>query len=298
LKNTTQRFELHRDRLLGLAYRMLGSRADAEDVVQDAWFKWMHADRGDIESDAAYLTTIVTRLCLDRIKRERPRRVTYVGQWLPEPIEIAADSTMQGVDGLAEDLSFALLLALERLSPLERAAFLLHDVFEAPFAEVASVLERSETAVRQLAARARRSVREARPNPPASRETHRKLLQAFLTAIHEGDETQIRTLLREDAVMMSDTGGHKPTRPTAPRPIRGGHRIAHLLAVTRRKLREQAGAWTAAITSVNGYPGALIYNDDVLDLMLTITIDGERIAAVYALANPEKLARALPDRCS
>src|SRR5579862_506293 len=160
------RFEAYRGRLLGLAYRMLGSRADAEDMVQDAWLKWTQADRTDVENDESFLTTIVTRLCLDRLKFERTRRQSYIGPWLPEPIVDAHALSPQTASEIADDLSYALLLALERLSPLERAAFLLHDVFDRPFAELAATLERSEVAVRQLAARARKAVREARPVCP------------------------------------------------------------------------------------------------------------------------------------
>ncbi|MGA7803333.1 sigma-70 family RNA polymerase sigma factor, partial [Bradyrhizobium sp.] len=154
---------LHRGRLLGLAYRMLGSRSDAEDVVQDAYLRF--AGARDVQNTEAFLVTIVTRLCLDRLKSARAQREVYVGPWLPEPVFDASGLSAEAATELADDLSFALLLALDRLSPLERAAFLLHDVFDRPFAEVAAMLDRSEAACRQLAARARRGVREERPAP-------------------------------------------------------------------------------------------------------------------------------------
>jgi RNA polymerase sigma-70 factor, ECF subfamily len=173
LTTATERFQRHRARLLGLSYRMLGSRADAEDILQDAWLKWSRAQHSDIQSDHAYLNTIVTRLCLDRQKGERIKRDAYRGPWLPEPITDTLALSSQAESEFADDLSYALLLALERLSARERAAFLLHDVFSVPFAEVGMILEGSEAAVRQLATRARKAIREARPSPPVPREVHR-----------------------------------------------------------------------------------------------------------------------------
>ena len=282
------RFEKQRARLLGLAYRMLGSRADAEDVLQDAWLKWSQAERSDIKSDEAYLTTIATRLCLDKLKHERAWRQVYVGPWLPEPITDAAALSSHTTSEFADDLSYALLLALERLSALERAAFLLHDVFGTPFSEVASTLERSEAAVRQLAARARRAVRERRPAHAATPETHTRLLGAFMAALNEGDAGQLKALLRDDAVFVSDGGGRKPA---ASRPVRGADRIVRLLTGLRRKFAPRQGSASAARTLINGSTGFLFYIDGVLDHMLAISVDDERIAAVYVVRNPEKLAR-------
>src|ERR1700759_1868759 len=167
----------HRGRLLGLAYRMLGSRSDAEDVVQDAYLRFAGAE--DVHNTEAFLVTVVTRLCLDRLKSAKTQREVYVGPWLPEPVFDADALSADAATELADDLSFALMLALDRLSPLERAAFLLHDVFDTPFADVARMLDRSETACRQLAARGRRGVRQERPGrpaPPAPPENHARLL--------------------------------------------------------------------------------------------------------------------------
>src|SRR5437773_5233340 len=174
----------HRGRLLGLAYRMLGSRSDAEDIVQDAYLRFTGAR--DVRNPEAFLVTVVTRLCLDRLKSAKAQREVYVGPWLPEPVCDAEGLSAEAATELADDLSFALLLALDRLSPAERAAFLLHDVFDAPFSEIAATLDKSEAACRQLATRARKAVREARPAPPAPQEAHTRLLAAFINAVSSG----------------------------------------------------------------------------------------------------------------
>lgn len=282
------RFESQRRRSIGLAYRLLGSRADAEDVVQDAWLKWSQAEHSGIENDEAYLTTIVTRLCLDKMKHERVRREVYIGPWLPEPITDAAVLSAQTASEFADDLSYALLLALERLSALERAAFLLHDVFDLPFADVAATLERNESAVRQLAARARKSVREARPSRPASPEVHKNLLTAFMTALGEGDISRLKVLLREDAVFMSDGGGKKSA---VSRPIHGADTVAHLLLGFTRGRPLQLDSTSIVETWINGSAGFLIYIDGVLQQTFMISVDDERIDAVYVVRNPDKLAR-------
>src|ERR1700749_4881402 len=175
----------HRGRLLGLAYRMLGSRSDAEDVVQDAYLRFSGAE--GVRNTEAFLVTVVTRLCLDRLKSAKAQREIYVGPWLPEPVFDADGLSADAATELADDLSFALMLALERLSPLERAAFLLHDVSARPFSEVADTLDRTEAACRQLAARARRAVRDERPGPAASPDSHAKLMAAFCQAAASGD---------------------------------------------------------------------------------------------------------------
>lgn len=284
----TTRFELHRRRLLGLAYRMLGSRADAEDLVQEAWLKWSQVQHDGIENDEAYLTTIITRLCLDKIKQERVRREAYIGQWLPEPITDAANLDSQTASEYADDLSYALLLALERLSPLERAAFLLHDVFDVPFSEIATTLERNESAVRQLAARARKSVREKKPSRAAPPDAHKKLLTAFLMALGEGDTNRLKTLLREDAVFISDGGGKKPS---VSKPVQGAESIIRLLMGFIRQDASQGNSIAVIDAVINGSNGLLIFNDGTLEQTLMISVDGEYIDAIYAMRSPEKLAR-------
>jgi RNA polymerase sigma-70 factor (ECF subfamily) len=279
-------FEAHRGRLLGLAYRMLGSRADAEDAVQDAWLRWAAADRAAITNPEAYLVTIVTRLCLDRLKSARANREIYVGPWLPEPIADADALSLHVATELADDLSFALLLALERLSPLERAAFLLHDVFDEPFSEVAETLGRSEAAVRQLAARARKAVREERAARQTSPESHARLLAAFASALASRDPSQLKAVLRDDAVVITDGGGRKPA---ALNPIRSADRVARFFFGLLRKLEARGVQVSVEPAMLNGAPGVLVYLNGALDQALTLSVDGERIAALYSVRNPDKL---------
>jgi len=276
----------HRGRLLGLAYRMLGSRSDAEDVVQDAYLRFAGAQ--DVRNPEAFLVTIVTRLCLDRLKSAKAQREVYVGPWLPEPVFDAEGLSAESATELADDLSFALLLALDRLSPMERAAFLLHDVFDTPFSEVAAMLDRTEAACRQLASRARRAVRDERPAPTATPDSHARLLQAFSDAVASGNVRQLAELLREDAVALTDGGGRKFA---ARNPIIGADKVARFFIGLAGKIAGQDVRIEPAV--INGAVGALLYLDGELDLTLSMAIDGEKIAAIYIVRNPDKL-RHLP----
>jgi RNA polymerase sigma-70 factor (ECF subfamily) len=272
----------HRGRLLGLAYRMLGSRSDAEDVVQDAYLRFAGAQ--DVHNAEAFLVTVVTRLCLDRLKSAKAQREVYVGPWLPEPVFDAEGLSADAATELADDLSFALLLALDRLSPMERAAFLLHDVFDTPFSEVAAVLDRTEAACRQLASRARRAVRDERPAPTATPDSHARLLQAFSDAVASGNVRQLAELLREDAVALTDGGGRKFA---ALNPIIGADKVARFFIGLAGKIAGHDVRIQPAV--INGVVGALLYLDGELDLTLSMAIDGEKIAAIYVVRNPDKL---------
>jgi RNA polymerase sigma-70 factor, ECF subfamily len=275
----------HRGRLTGLAYRMLGSRSDAEDVVQDAYLRF--AGTEDVRNTEAFLVTVVTRLCLDRLKSAKAQREVYVGPWLPEPVFDADGLSAEAATELADDLSFALMLALERLSPLERAAFLLHDVFDRPFAEVAETLDRSEAACRQLAARARRAVRDERPAPPAPPTSHAKLLAAFCEAAASGNISALAELLREDAIAITDGGGRKSA---ALNPIRGADKIIRFIIGIAGK---NAGREIRIVPMlINGSAGVLLYMDGEIDHALSLAIDGEKIAALYLVRNPDKLRHA------
>jgi RNA polymerase sigma-70 factor (ECF subfamily) len=276
----------HRGRLLGLAYRMLGSRSDAEDVVQDAYLRFAGAQ--DVHNAEAFLVTVVTRLCLDRLKSARAQREVYVGPWLPEPVFDAEGLSADAATELADDLSFALLLALDRLSPLERAAFLLHDVFDTPFSEIAAMLDRTEAACRQLATRARRAVRDERPAPTATPDNHARLLQAFGEAVTSGDVARLAELLREDAVAITDGGGRKTA---ARNPIQGADKIARFfIGLAAKNAGHEIRVEPAMI---NGAIGALLYLDGELDHTMSMAISGEKIAAIYIVRNPDKL-RHLP----
>ena len=277
-------FESHRRALTGLAYRMLGSRAEAEDVVQDAYLRWHAVDRDAVAEPRRYLGTVVTRLCLDRMKSARARREAYVGQWLPEPI---VDETLDAdaAGDLAHDLSVALMLVLERLSPLERASFLLHDVFGLDFSEVARTLQRGEAACRQLAARARIHIEEARPRFPASREQGTRLAAAFAAATQRGDVAMLTKLLAEDAVLYSDGGGK---RAAALKPINGADKILRFLAGISRK-NPALSSMQARPAMVNGLAGFVLREEDGAIDTLAFEHDGSRIVAIYVVRNPEKL---------
>lgn len=282
----TALFEERRRPLLRLAYRMLGSVAEAEDAVQEAWLRWQAADRAAVADPAAFLTTVVTRLCLDQLKSARTRRETYVGAWLPEPLVESLTTDPMADDGLADDLSVALMLTLERLSPLERAAFLLHDVFDLDFDTVARVLGRGNAACRKLAARAREHVRASPARYPASPDKGEALTRAFLAATHQGDVAALQRLLAADAVLVADGGGK---RPAVMNPLRGAERIARFFAGLSRKYADAVPA-TAALVRINGLPGYVFTAADGLPQTTALEIDGDRIAAVYIMRNPDKLA--------
>jgi len=295
MSNPAASFEPYRRRLLGLAYRMLGSVADAEDAVQETYLRWHAADRDNVSNPRAFLMTTTTRICLDVLSSARARREEYVGPWLPEPVvdtsALAPDSRAE----LAEDLSIALLLTLDRLSPLERAAFLLHDVFDFSFGEVASALERSEAACRQLAARARSHVRSVRPrgtNAPAARgeiePKHAKLMSAFVAATRSGDLNALTQLLASDVRVVTDGGGKVLASLNV---LEGNDRAARFLVGAARKgWRDE---FTLRFATINGLPGIIVDSPDGPVQTSAFEIDGDAIRALYVVRNPDKL-RHLP----
>ncbi len=273
-------FEDRRGAMLGLAYRMLGSRAEAEDVVQDAWLRWQGA--GEVAHPSAFLNRVVTRLCLDRLKSARARREIYVGEWLPEPV-LDAEALSPASD---TDLSVAFLLALERLSPLERAAFLLHDVFDTPFAEVAATLGRSEAACRQLAARARANVREAKPRYKPTAEEEKRLSEAFARAVLTGDAEGLRAILAEDVVMHADGGGKTPAQLN---PVFGQDKSVRLIMGVIRKFPLPPGC-TGRFARINGQPGMVLLAGDSSIIQTTaLELRDGLITAAYTVRNPDKL---------
>jgi RNA polymerase sigma-70 factor (ECF subfamily) len=284
-------FEASRRHLSGLAYRMLGSVAEAEDAVQDAYLRWHRADRNAVVDAKAFLSKTVTRICLDRLKSARARRETYVGPWLPEPVLDAEAFAADTASEYAADLSVGLMLALERLSPLERAAFLLHDVFDVEFGEIADLIGRNEEACRQLAARARTHVRAGRPRFAVPPDVGATIVAAFAAATQSGDVDVLARLLARDAVLHSDGGGRKNA---ALRPIFGRDRIVRLLTGVTRKFREPIAA--ARVALVNGLPGLIISFDDGSLQTMAFEIVGQEISAIYVVRNPDKLGHLVAQR--
>lgn len=280
----TALFEAQRPRLLRLAYRMLGSVAEAEDVVQDAWLRWSEAS--GIESPPAWLTRVVTRLCLDRMKSARARRETYFGTWLPEPLLEAEP------DAIADDVTLTLMLALERLSPLERAAFLLHDVFEVSLGDVAATLGREASAVRQLAVRARRHVQASKPRYTVENAEAERIAEAFFTAARDGDTAALQAMLAEDVVIHADGGG----RVIAFRnPISGIARVLRLYAGLFRKFGDSA--ILLRTLRIDGLPGFVSLDRGRVLQTTALSIEDGRISAIYIVRNPDKLghvAQVLP----
>ena len=269
-------FDPLRPRLIRVAYRMLGSMADAEDVVQDAFLRWLATDRAAVREPEAFLRRVVTRLSLDQLKSARVRRETYVGEWLPEPIVEAEP---------VEDVTLPLLIALERLSPLERAAFLLHDVFGLDFDEVAQSIDRDPAATRQLAARARTHVQSERPRYSVDKARGLELAAAFFQASRTGEMDQLQSLLAHDVSVHSDGGGK---RPAAYRPIFGIDNVMKL----QRSLVRIFGEGQSKLVSygfINGLPGFVTREaDGILQTTALLVVDGQ-IHAIYVMRNPDKL---------
>lgn len=275
-------FEEYRPLLFSLAYRMLGTRADAEDIVQDAYLRWQSASQDEVRAPKSYLTTVVARLSLDSLKSARRKRETYVGEWLPEPIvEPAGASAAE----MAESLSLAFLHVLETLSPDERVAFLLREVFDAGYAEIAATLDTTEANCRQLIARARKHIHDRRPRFKVDRARQQSVLQQFLVAAQTGDASKLLPLLSPDVVMHSDGGG-KATATI--NPIYGADKVSRFFQGIARK---GAGAGlTATFVNVNGAPGVMLMEGEHPDSLATIELNEEgQIHRIFIVRNPDKL---------
>jgi RNA polymerase sigma-70 factor (ECF subfamily) len=283
--DATAVFAEQRPKLFGVAYRMLGSVADAEDVVQETFLRWQEVVDAEtrIESPSAYLTTMVSRRCLDELRSARRRREEYVGEWLPEPLLEDDRLDPAATTELADSLSTAFLVVLEALSPGERAAFLLHDVFGYEYAELSRILGRGEAACRQLVARARRRVAERRPRFDVSPDEHARLLTEFLHATQAGDVNGLVSLLAQDAVLRADGGG---IVLAARNPIEGADRIARWTIGVMAKAPRDA---SVELTTVNGLPGAVMRVGGALFGVMAIDVRDGRIQNVYIQLNPEKL---------
>lgn len=280
----TDQFTQLRPLLFSIAYRMTGTRADAEDAVQEAFLRWQTADRDAIDSPRAFLTTVISRICLDLLKSAHRKREVYVGSWLPEPIVGPAPEPVE----LAESLSMAFLHVLESLSPSERVAFLMHDVFDASYSEVADALDTSGANARQLASRAREHLRARRPKARIQRAQHEKLLWAFLQACTNGDEATLLGMLKQDAVLYSDGGGKVRA---AINPILGADRIVRFILGLREK---GIGELRAAPAEVNGEPGAAITRNGQPYMIHAIEVVDDRIQTIFYVVNPEKLPADFP----
>ncbi len=280
----TDVFETHRPRLTAIAYRMLGTRADAEDVVQDAWLRWHRTEREQVDTPEAWLVTTVTRLAIDRLRSAKVEREAYTGWWLPEPLVAVDDDTPQSLAEMAQELSLALLWVLERLAPEERAAFLLRQAFDHDYAQIAAMLGKTEAACRQLVHRAAQRVQQESPRFRVSRDAHRQVLQRFVAAARSADRAALQALLADDAELVSDGGGKVPSFGKI---LRGALRIANLYWVTHRRADIEVSYRAVAI---NGEPGLLRYVDGVLESAQAFVTDGQRIVAIYAVRNPDKLA--------
>jgi RNA polymerase sigma-70 factor (ECF subfamily) len=276
----TDVFERERPRLIGLAYRMLGTVTDAEDVVQDAWLRWQTVRLDQLERPEAWLTTVTTRVALDHLRSTRRRRETYVGPWLPEPLVTPAGPEDAAV--LAESLRLGFLTVLDQLTPMERAVFLLADVFAMPFAEIAATVDKSEVACRQIASRARRRVRQ--PTTSHDPDANRAITDALLAAIAVGDVAEVLERLAPDVVCVSDGGA---ARRAARRPVVGATRVARLLVNLAHRYTGDIEVRTA---SVNGDAGAVIVVGGEVDVVAAFEIQDRRVVAIRLVRNPDKLA--------
>jgi RNA polymerase sigma-70 factor (ECF subfamily) len=279
-----QIFAGHRDRLFGIAYRMLGSRADAEDLLQDAWLRWHEQDASELRSTEAWLTTMVTRLAIDRLRAAKTQRAAYFGPWLPEPLAEIEVATPESHAEFASDVSVAFMHLLERLGEEERAAFVLHDVFDCDYDDIAETLGKTPAACRQLVHRAREHVTSERRRFRVDEEARINMLKRFIAAAESGDFAAIKSMFTPDALMTSDGGGKAIA---VIRPLLGAARIARLWwAISRRP---EAPGIERRLVRVNGEVGVAFYFRGRLHSVATVDTDGERIHNYYSISNPDKL---------
>jgi RNA polymerase sigma-70 factor, ECF subfamily len=287
--NRVESFETYRTHLFAIAYRMLGSAMDAEDMVQETYLRYRATPPETIHSLKAYLTTILTRLCMDQLQLARRKRELYVGPWLPEPIltteEVETSDPEKRVD-MQESISLAFLVLLEQLQPFERAVFLLREVFGYEFAEIATMLDKSEAACRRSFSRARLHLREHRPRFPASPQTHRQLLNGYFQAVQTGEMTPLMNLLSEDVTLWADGGGK--VKQAALRPIRGRDAVARFSLGTKRFWPEN---YRIESGEINGQAALIIRAAEKAFAVFTIDVEQGQIQAIRIIANPEKLAR-------
>jgi RNA polymerase sigma-70 factor (ECF subfamily) len=282
MSEATHAFVAHRNLLFTVAYEMLGSAADAEDVLQETWLRWSEVDLAEVREVRAYLVRITTRLALNRIRTLARRRESYVGPWLPEPLLTAPD-VAEDVE-LADSVSTAMLMVLETLSPTERAVFVLREVFDVPYDEIAAAVDKSPDAVRQIAHRARNQVEARRPREVISPAQRREVLDRFMAAVATGDIQGLMDVLAPDVVLITDGGGQKKA---VLRPIQGVEKVLRFLA----SVMPDDGSASAAPAVVNGGPALRLLLGDELDTIATMRVDGDKVTELYLVRNPDKLAR-------
>ncbi len=285
MDDPTLTFDSHRRRLQGIAYRMLGSVAEAEEVVQDAWLRWHEADKASFDSAEAWLVTVVTRLSIDRLRAAKVQREHYIGAWMPEPTLTESPDTPEESLERADNISVAFLAVLERLAPEARAAFLMREVFEADYDEVALTLGKSEAACRQLVHRAKAQVQDARPRYQVSRETHQRLLRAFADAAARGSMQDLKALMTEQVELIGDGGGKVQSFSKV---LTGNQRLAQLYYSLWRRMGPVV---RMEMVEINGEPGLLRFVDGELESAQTFEIEDDRIARIRVQRNPDKLAR-------
>ena len=284
MSSPEETFLAHRPRLFGLAYRMLGSQSDADDVLQDAYLRWQTAPREELRSPEAWLVTVVTRLSIDRLRDAKREREAYTGPWLPEPLVGEEPETPERASELASDVSLAFLMVLERLAPEERAVFLLREVFDMDYPELAQMVGKSEAACRQMLHRAKERVREERPRFQVNPAAHRQLLDRFIVATRSGKQEDLMALFAKDVRFTSDGGGKVPA---VLRVLEGAERVMRFYAAIGRLTMHRAISYRHA--EINGQPGLLQFVDGKLTGALTLVTDGVRILEIYSVRNPDKL---------
>lgn len=285
-KHETDLFEARRPFLTGLAYRILGSLSEAEDAVQDTYLKWQATERGPIANPAAWLTATCTRRCIDLLRSARRARVDYVGAWLPEPIQTMTDETPEHVVELSSSLSLAFLLVLERLAPKERAAYLLREIFDQPYEDVATALGVQEAACRKLVSRARSRVGQAEPNVVVPKERQEELLAAFQAAITNGATARLAALMTEDIELRTDGGGKALALL---QPLSGKAGVLGFLGDTLHR-SWQSYTWQPA--DINGTRGALVFDGADIVASISLACDAQgQLSGIYIMRNPDKLVR-------
>jgi RNA polymerase sigma-70 factor (ECF subfamily) len=286
-------FEAHRPLLLAIAYRMLGSAMDAEDIVQEAYLRYRATAAGAIRSPRAFLSTVVTRLCLNQLASARAQREAYIGVWLPEPVLTGEGAAPDGLAPsparhaeLHESLSLAFLVLLEQLTPIERAVFLLREVFDYSYAEIAAIVEKDEAACRQVFSRAKKRITAGRPRFTATPEQHRALLSRFMRAVGDGQLDGLLRVLADDVTLWADGGGK--ARGAATRPLHGRMAVARFVLASTRYLPDDA---RAEIAEINGRPAALLRAGRRAVLMITVEADSDHVREIRVIGNPDKLSR-------